>query len=212
LSEEPAAEVQEETPVQSEEIPSAEEPIVAEESPDAVSAEAVAEEAVTELSEEPAAETKADYVEEVAKDLSAKRQGRLSKLFGERKVLVRAVAGFFALSLVVGGAFSLAPSMKTSAPESRPMGGVIPPNGEIPGPGPAGTMPMPAGGSMPTPPTPVVTPVESPVFKVNSVRRPNRPTKSQPKPSEILPAVSVQTPSEPVSDSGASASPPIQNP
>ena len=186
------AEAPVETEAVSEEIPSVETVAGAETSPEAVSAEAVT-------------ETKTDYVEEVAKDLSAKRQGRLSKLFGERKVLVRAVAGFFALSLVVGGAFSLAPSMKTSAPESRlPMETAMP-NGGMPGPGPA-------GGLMPIPPSPAVIPAELPVFKVNSVRRPNRPTKSQSKPSEILPAVSAQTPSEPVSNSGTSVSPPTQNP
>lgn len=102
-----------------------------------VSVETV-EEAVAEVSEptvetpsEPVAEevpateaaTPEAYVETVAKDLSAERKGGLAKLFGERKVLVRAMAGFFALAVVGVGAFSfVSPSIKTSGPESVPPG------------------------------------------------------------------------------------------
>lgn len=107
-----------------------------------VAAEAVTvapqDEAVTEAvaeAEEPAPETAAEaYVENVAKDLSAERKGGLSKLFGERKVLVRAMAGFFAVAVLGVGAFSfVSPSIKTSGPEAMNTGSELPkyvPTGE----------------------------------------------------------------------------------
>lgn len=74
------------------------------------------------------------YVESVAKDLSAERKGGLSKLFGERKVLVRAMAGFFAVAVLGVGAFSfVSPSIKTSGPEAMNTGSELPkyvPSGE----------------------------------------------------------------------------------
>lgn len=103
----------------------AELPAVAEEPPlsEEVPSEEVAapSEAVLEI---PAVEAEKEaYVETVAKDLSAERKGGLSKLFGERKVLVRAMAGFFALAVVGVGAFSfVSPSIKTSGPESMAPG------------------------------------------------------------------------------------------
>ena len=105
----------EEEPALSEEV-SADETAAPSEAVLEIPAEAVAEAPVIETEKEA-------YVEAVAKDLSAERKGGLSKLFGERKVLVRAMAGFFALAVVGVGAFSfVSPSIKTSGPESMTPG------------------------------------------------------------------------------------------
>ncbi len=61
------------------------------------------------------------YVETVAKELSETRKGGLSKLFGERKVLVRSLGGFVVVAALSIGTFAfVSPSVKTSVPEALP--------------------------------------------------------------------------------------------
>lgn len=110
------AETQEETTATEElpvEVPAetdaaSEKPLIAEE-----------ETVVAEASVEAVAEAPATEVEAVAKELSAERKGGLSKLFGERKILVRSLAGFLVLAVIGVGAFSFgSPSLKISGPEA----------------------------------------------------------------------------------------------
>jgi hypothetical protein len=62
-----------------------------------------------------------EYVETVAKDLSATRKGGMAALFGNRKVLVSSVAGTFAtLAVVAMLAVKMLPIGKVSAPEVLP--------------------------------------------------------------------------------------------
>lgn len=126
VSENGDAEESEETPMAAiaEESKTEEASVVAETAETAVESTAI-EEAATASSEPTSPES---YVETVAKDLTAERKGGLAKLFGERKVLVRAVAGLFAVAVVGTGAFSfMGPEIKTSGPEFANTGTELPP-------------------------------------------------------------------------------------
>lgn len=132
VSEEPAVERTEAvTEMKADETPAVAEPVVQETPATLAIANAEVSETVPEAVSESPVEA---YVETVAKDLSAERKGGLSKLFGERKVLVRAMAGFFAVAVLGVGAFQFAsPSIKTSGPEAMGTGSEIPkyvPTGE----------------------------------------------------------------------------------
>ena len=128
---------------------------VAEDVPVAVAEVPVIEESAT-VAVQDVQQPQEAYVEVVAKDLSSERKGGLAKLFGERKILVRSLAGFFLVAFLSVGAFAfLSPSVKTSGPEALP-------------PAPGVTEPRPTV----TPPAPVVTD-DAPFTRIHSVRRPN---------------------------------------
>jgi hypothetical protein len=118
------------------------------------------------------------YVETVAKELSETRKGGLSKLFGERKVLVRSLGGFVAVAALSIGTFAfVSPSVKTSVPEALPTdaGTLVP---EISPTDSTGTAaPEPSDASV------ILSSQDSPFTRVHSVRRPNR--KAQTLPQQV---------------------------
>ncbi len=86
--------------------------------PESVATQESTEADVPEALSEP---TDSTYVETVAKELSETRKGGLSKLFGERKILVRSLGGLVAVAALSIGTFAfVSPSVKTSVPEALP--------------------------------------------------------------------------------------------
>lgn len=126
--------------------------------------------------ETPAELADSAYVETVAKELSETRKGGLSKLFGERKVLVRSIGGLAAVAALSIGTFAfVSPSVKTSVPEALPTdaGTLVP---EIPPTDSTGTAAPDASAT--------ISSQDLPFTRVHSVRRPNR--KTQPLPQQAV--------------------------
>lgn len=141
--------------------------------------DAVPEPVEASVPETPAEPADSAYVETVAKELSETRKGGLSKLFGERKVLVRSIGGLAAVAALSIGTFAfVSPSVKTSVPEALPTdaGTLVP---EIPPANPTGT-------AVPEPPdaSATLSSQDAPFTRVHSVRRPNR--KTQPLPQQAV--------------------------